>query len=108
MRLILALRSRSRPRSVACRCKIGKSGVSTTRRISPGEYTASSRPIPSRVTRYQAAEPQAGTDRGTGMRILSRLDVRFGPDYVRFTPSFGHSGQGWECLKLLRVVGHLP
>ncbi len=61
----------------------GRSGVSTTRRISPGEYTAPLRPIPSRVTRSQAAEPQAGTDRGPGMRLLSRLNVRFGPDYVR-------------------------
>ncbi len=41
------------------------------------------------LTRSQAAEPQAGTDRITGMRIGSRLDVRFGPDFVRFTPSSG-------------------
>ena len=34
---------------------VGRSGVSTTRRISSGEYTASSRVIPSRVTRSQAA-----------------------------------------------------
>ncbi len=28
--------------------------------------------------------------------------------YVRSTPSNRHSGQGWECRLLLRVVGHLP
>ena len=54
------------------------------------------------VTRSQAAEPQAGTDRITGMRIPSRLDVRFRADFVRFAPSNRHSGQGWECLKLTR------
>ena len=32
----------------------------------------------------------------------SRRDVRFSADYVCFTPSSGHSGQGWECLKLTR------
>lgn len=50
-----------------------------------------------RVTRAQAAEPQAGTDRGPGMRLLSRLNVRFGPDYVRFTPKSGRKwARRWE------------
>ncbi len=105
MRVILALKSRSRPRSAACRRRASRSGVSTTRRISPGGYTASSRLIPSRVTWSQAAEPQAGTDRITGMRIGSRLDVCYRADYVRFTSRSRHSGQGWECLKLTQS-GH--
>ncbi len=86
---------------------VGRSGVPTTRRISPGEYTAPSRLIPSRVTRSQAKEPQAGIDRITGMRILSRLDVRFGPDNVRFTPKSGHSRDlGWSLLLTQRRHGH--
>ncbi len=56
----------------------------------PGEYTASSRLTRSHVTRSQAAEPQAGTDRITGMRIGSRLDVCFRADYVRLTPRSRH------------------
>ncbi len=40
------------------------------------EYSAPSRLIPSRVTRSQAAEPQAGTDRGTGTRLPSHLDAQ--------------------------------
>ncbi len=65
--------------------------ASITINLFSGEYTASSRLISSRVTRSQAAEPQTGTDRGTGTRIRRRLDVRFGPNYVRFTPNSRHS-----------------
>ncbi len=59
------------------------------------------------VTRSQADEPQAGTDRITGMRIGSRLDVRFRADYVCFTPKSGHSEAHAGLPLLLRVVGHL-
>ncbi len=37
---------------------------------------------------------------GSLAQAQSCYDVRFGPDFVRLSPSFGHSGQGWECLKL--------
>ncbi len=85
-------------RQVPRRCLASVVGI--TINLFPGEYTASSRLIPSRVTRSQAADPEAGVDRGPGMRLLSRLNVRFGPDYVRLSPSNRHSGKGWECLKL--------
>ena len=57
---------------------------------------------------YQAAEPQAGTDRGTGTRLPSRLDVRFTPDFFRSTPSSRRSRDlGWTsaydpaCVKTI-------
>ena len=78
-------------RRVPRRCVASVFGI--TINLISGEYTASSRPIPSRVTLSQAAELQAGTDRGTGMRIPSRLNVRFGPDFVCFTPN---SRRKWE------------
>ncbi len=37
---------------------------------------------------------------------LSPRNVRFGPDFVRSYPNFGHSKQGWKCLKVTRS-GHL-
>ena len=73
-----------------------KEVVGITIDLIPGEYTASSRLISSRVTQHQAAEPQAGTDRRTGTRSLSRLDVCFGPNFVRSTPNSGRSRDlGW-------------
>ena len=72
------------------RCMGGVLQASITIKLIPGEYTALSRPIPSRATRSRATEPQAGTDRGPGMRLLNRLNVRFGPDYVRLASHRRH------------------
>ncbi len=76
-------------RQVLRRCLASVVGITVN--LFPGEYTAPSRLIPSRVTRSQAAEPQAGTDRGTGTKIGSHLDVCFRADYVRSSPKSGHS-----------------
>ncbi len=40
------------------------------------------------------------TGRAPVTRVGASANVRLSPDFFRFTPSFGHSGQGWECLKL--------
>ena len=40
---------------------------------------------------------------GSLAQAQSCYDVRFGPNFVRFTPSNRHSGQGWECLKLTQT-----
>ncbi len=42
------------------------------------------------------------------VRLWLQADIQSPEIEVRFTPSSRRSGQGRECLKLLRVVGHLP
>ncbi len=41
-----------------------------------------------------------GGPRADGWAAGASANVRLSPDFVRFTPSNGHSGQDWECLKL--------
>ncbi len=49
------------------------------------------------------AEVLSGTSTYGTLHVLPMLTIGGAPRHVRSTPSFRHSGRGWECLKVTQL-----